>query len=96
MSDDKILITSFEADLSENKWEDKLISQIGSLSDKYKQVSISVYSSEDELILNSGIDPVKYRKIKQVQDLPGYVILDLFDAKGKIKRSSFTGDIINE
>jgi len=95
MNDDKILVSSFEIDLSENNWEDKLILQFESLRNKkYERLSISAYSSENEIILNSRIDPVIYRKIKDVQDLPAYVIIDLLGVKGKIKRKSFGRDIL--
>jgi len=95
MDNNKILISSFETDLSGENWEDKLISRFKSLRNKkYKRVSISLYSSENEIILNSGIDPVIYKKIKNVQNLPAYVINDLFGVKGIIKRKSFGRDIL--
>jgi hypothetical protein len=44
----------------------------------------------------SGLDKEVFKKIKDVQDLPDWVVINLMMAAGKLKESKFKLRLLNE
>ncbi len=61
----------------------------------YAQVNMDVKASREEEIIQLQIDIDLFRRIKEVQDLPDWVIIKLILADGKLKDSSFKNRFSN-
>ena len=77
-------------DLSDRSSDNIISHSIAELKNSgYGQVNLEVKASTDQAAINLLIDIDLFRRIKEVQDLPDWVIVKLFLAEGKLKFSSF-------
>ncbi|MCF8242173.1 MAG: hypothetical protein K9J16_12365 [Melioribacteraceae bacterium] len=51
----------------------------------YRKLSIEIYANAEEAVKNSGLDIDMFKKIRTVQDLPDYVVLEFLRSKGSNK-----------
>ena len=55
----------------------------------YNRVTIEIKTSTEQELKRSGLDIEVFQKIKVVQDLPDWVVINLMLAAGKLKGSKF-------
>jgi len=63
--------------------------------DGFEELSIEIKSKLDANLKNSGFSKRTFDKIKQVQDLPDWVVLDLLNSTGTLKGSGYDKRIKN-
>ena len=96
MSENKFLLKSFEVNISESNWRDKLLKELEKLSESsYNNLTVSIFGKENDTLFEAGINLASFNKIKDKQELPSDVVIDLFEVKSSIKRSSFEDDSQN-
>ncbi|OGU65930.1 MAG: hypothetical protein A2W30_06655 [Ignavibacteria bacterium RBG_16_36_9] len=61
----------------------------------YTKVNLEVKTSTEQETIKMRVDMDLFRRIKEVQDLPDWVIIKLILADGKLKDSSFKERISN-
>jgi DUF438 domain-containing protein len=61
----------------------------------YTSVTVDIKTSPEQELKKSQIDIELFRKIKEVQELPDWVVINLILAAGKLKSSSFRNRILN-
>jgi len=57
---------------------------------------IDIKASPKEELKNSGLDNQVFRRIKEIQDLPDWVVINLMLAAGKLKESNYKERLFNE
>lgn len=62
----------------------------------YLKVTVDIKTSPEQELNKSQIDLELFSKIKAVQELPDWVIINLILAAGKLKNSSFRERIFSE
>jgi|GEM_PF-2193508 len=88
--DKSVLLKSIAVDLKDDDNFEKLIQELKSLRTKgYGKINILVYKSVLDEVRLTGIDETVFNKIKKIQDLPDYVILDFIKSKGTVKNKDF-------
>ncbi len=55
----------------------------------YSQVTVNIKTSPEQELKKSQIDLELFSKIKAVQELPDWVVINLILAAGKLKRQQF-------
>ncbi len=64
-------------------------------SSGYTSVTIDIKTSPEQELNKSQIDIELFRKIKEVQELPDWVVINLILAAGKLKNSNLRSRISN-
>ena len=81
---------SIEVDLEKDENFEEVVRELKSLRDQgYSRTNILVYKNVLEEIRLAGIDESLFKKIKNKQDLPDYVILDFIRCAGSVKEEDF-------
>lgn len=62
----------------------------------YKSVKLEVSSSSNKRGSNIELDLVQFKRIKEIQDLPDWVIIKLILAAGSLRESSFKDRFLND
>ena len=63
--------------------------------DGYTSVTLDIKTSPEQELNKSQIDIELFRKIKEIQELPDWVVINLILAAGKLKNSNFRNRILN-
>lgn len=94
---DLIEIKSLQIDLGDDN-SVKLVDQtLHELKNKgYDRVTIEIKTSTEQELKKSGLDFEVFKKIKETQDLPDWVVINLMMAFGKLKESNFKLRLLNE
>ncbi|MGB5531217.1 MAG: hypothetical protein WBQ32_14715 [Ignavibacteriaceae bacterium] len=94
---DLIEIKSLQIDLGDDN-SVKLVDQtLHELKNKgYDRVTIEIKTSTEQELNKSDLDIEVFKKIKKVQDLPDWVVINLMMAVGKLKESNFKLRLLNE
>ena len=76
----------------------KLIDQtLHELKNKgYDRITIEIRTSTEQELKKSDLDIEVFKKIKETQDLPDWVVIKLMLAAGKLKESKFKVQSFNE
>ena len=98
MSEKKLIdIKSFQIDLNDENSTEIFAQTLDELKNKgYKSVIIEIKTSTEEELKKSDLDIEVFKKIKNVQDLPDWVVINLMLAAGKLKESKFNLRLLNE
>ena len=92
-----IEIKSLQIDLNEESSTEHIEHILAELKNKgYDSVTIEIKTSTEEELKKSGLDVVVFKNIKDTQDLPDWVIINLMLAVGKLKGSKFKLVSFNE
>jgi uncharacterized protein (UPF0335 family) len=59
------------------------------ISDGFDEISIEIKASAENAAKNSGFDMKVFNKIKEVQGIPGWVVLNFLSSEGKLSASDF-------
>jgi hypothetical protein len=62
----------------------------------YSQITVNIKTSPEQELSKAQIDLELFSKIKAVQELPDWVVINLMLASGKLKNSSFRERIFSE
>lgn len=62
----------------------------------YESVTIEIKTSAEEELKKSELDMKVFKKIKDTQELPDWVVINLMLAAGKLKGSKFKLGLYNE
>ena len=98
MSEKEIIeIKSLQIDLNDENSTNLVAQKLTELKNEgYDSVTISIKTSTEEELKKSGLDIKVFKKIKQIQDLPDWVVINLMLATGKLKESKFKLRSLNE
>ena len=82
-----IELKSLQIDLDDEKSIKLFAETLYELKNKgYDKVKIEIKTSTEQELKRSGLDVKVFQKIKVVQDLPDWAVINLMLAGGKIKR----------
>lgn len=87
------LFIDIEDKSSDNPISERINNLIGS---GYKSVKLEVSSSSNKRGSNIELDLVQFKKIKEIQDLPDWVIIKLILAAGSLRVSNFKNRLLND
>ena len=96
--DEKELIElkSLVIDLNNESSENLLSQTLKELKNNgYKSVTVNIKTSPEQELKKSQIDIELFEKIKEVQELPDWVVINFILAAGKLKKSNFRNRISN-
>lgn len=98
MSKDELIeLKSLVIDLNDQTSVNSMSKVFTDLRDSgYTYVSVDIKTSPEQELKKSQIDPELFRKIKEVQELPDWVVINLILAAGKLKDGNFKERILNE
>jgi hypothetical protein len=55
----------------------------------YSKVNIEIKTSPEQELKKSNLDEKLFNKIKETQELPDWVVINLLQASGKLKNTNF-------
>jgi hypothetical protein len=98
MSEKELIdIKSFQIDLNDENSTEIFAQTLDELKNRgYKSVTIEIKTSTEEELKKSDLDIEVFKKIKNVQDLPDWVVINLMMAAGKFNESKFKLRLLNE
>lgn len=92
-----IEIKSIQIDLKDDNSAEIFKQKLAELKNKgYNSVTIEIKTSTEEELKKSGLNMDVFKKIKDTQDLPDWVVINLMLAAGKLKGSEFKLGLFNE
>jgi len=92
-----IEIKSIQIDLKDDSSAEIFKQKLAELKNKgYNSVTIEIKTSTEEELKKSGLNMDVFKKIKDTQDLPDWVVINLMLAAGKLKGSEFKLGLFNE
>jgi len=90
-------MNSFFVDLNDRNSENAITEKLSELNSlDHREIKLEIKNSSKKEIQNLSLDIDLFRKIKEVQDLPDWVIVKLILAKGNLKDSDFKKRILND
>lgn len=90
-------LTSLVIDLKDENSVSSLTEKISNLRESgYGKVMISIKTSPGEEVKIANLDINIFEKIKSVQELPDFVVINLLQAAGKLRESNFKDRLKNE
>jgi len=93
----KVNIESMQINLDDNKSIELLSNRLSDLKEKgYKQVIIEIKMSIEQQLTKFSLDIATFERIKEMQELPDWVVINLLLAGGKLKGTDFKVRSINE
>ena len=95
MNDEKYSeLFSFESEIKENGEIDFPTDTLKTLfHNGFSEIKVSVFGDAKKIAEKNGVDPLLFEKVKSVQGLPDYAVLDMLMAKGSIADSEFINRI---
>ena len=98
MSEKEVIeIKSLQIDLNDENSTKLVAQKLTELKNEgYDSVTISIKTSTEEELKKSGLDIEVFKKIKEIQDLPDWVVINLMLAAGKLKKSKIKVRSLNE
>ena len=92
-----IEIKSIQIDLKDDNSAEIFKQKLAELKNEgYNSVTIEIKTSTEEELKKSGLNMDVFKKIKDTQDLPDWVVINLMLAAGKLKGSEFKLGLFNE
>ena len=90
-------LTSLIIDLNDETSVDLLNEKISELKKSgYGKLIVNIKSSPDEEVKIADLDIELFEKIKSVQELPDFVVINFLQAAGKLKENNFSIRFKNE
>jgi hypothetical protein len=90
-------IMSVQIDLNDKKSTKLLTQTLIELKNKgYFRVTLDIKTSTEQELKKSGLDIEVFNKIKEMQDIPEWVVINFMLAVGKLKGSQFKLHSIDE
>ena len=98
MSEKEVIeIKSLQIDLNDENSTKLVAQKVTELKNEgYDHITISIKTSTEEELKKSGLDIEVFKKIKETQDLPDWVVINLMLATGKLKESKLKLRSLNE
>jgi hypothetical protein len=91
-----IELKSLVIDLNDHSSINLLSQTFNELKNKgYTSVTVNIKTSPEQELNKCRIDIELFRKIKEVQELPDWVVINLIRAAGKLKNSNFRDRVSN-
>ena len=91
-----IELKSLVIDLNDHSSVNLLSQTLNELKNNgYTSVTVDIKTSPEQELNKSQIDIELFRKIKEVQELPDWVVINLILAAGKLKNSNLRNRISN-
>ena len=85
-----IELKTLAVDLNDEQSVNSLSQSLSELKEAgYSKVLLEIKTSPDQELNKSHIDNDSFRKIKEIQELPDWVVIKLILAAGKLKDSNF-------
>ena len=82
--------------LSKNKTSEQISELMKDLKKQgFKEIEITIKGSPKNLLKKPGLDIMIFKRIKNKQDLPDWVIYDLIESSGKLKGTDFNRRLKN-
>ncbi|MCW8810499.1 MAG: hypothetical protein OQJ93_12730 [Ignavibacteriaceae bacterium] len=92
-----IELKSLQIDLDDEKSIKLFVETLNELKNKgYDKLKIEIKTSTEQELIKSDLDIEVFKKIKETQDLPDWVVINLMLASGKLKESKFKLRLPNE
>ncbi|MCW8804208.1 MAG: hypothetical protein OQK57_07415 [Ignavibacteriaceae bacterium] len=92
-----IELKSLVIDLNDQNSVSSMVQTFAELKNSgYSQVTVDIKTSPEQELNKSQLDLELFSKIKAVQELPDWVVINLILAAGKLKDSSFKERIFSE
>lgn len=91
MSEKELIdIMSLQINLDDKDSTELIAETLAELKNKgYHRVTVDIRTSTEQELKKSGLDLKVFNRIKDVQDLPDWVVINLMMAAGKLKESKF-------
>ncbi|MBK9097993.1 MAG: hypothetical protein IPM14_07710 [bacterium] len=84
-------------DIDDKSSDNTISERIGDLiSSGYKSVKLGIRSTFQKKENEIELDLIQFKKIKEIQDLPDWVIIKLILAAGSLRESSFKDRFLND
>jgi len=98
MSEKELIeIKSLQINLNEENSTELMAETLAELKNKgYESVTIEIRTSTEEELKKSGLDIEVFKKIKYVQNIPDWVVINLMLAAGKLRNTKFKLRLIHE
>lgn len=91
-----IELKSLQIDLDDEKSIKLFAETLNELKNKgYDRVKIEIKTSTEQELKKSDLDIEVFKKIKETQDLPDWVVINLMLAGGKLRESKFKLRLLN-
>lgn len=91
-----IELKSLQIDLDDEKSIKLFADTLNELKNKgYDKVKIEIKTSTEQELKKSDLDIEVFKKIKETQDLPDWVVINLMLAGGKLRVSKFKLRLLN-
>ena len=91
-----IELKSLQIDLDDEKSIKLFADTLNELKNKgYDKVKIEIKTSTEQELKKSDLDIEVFKKIKETQDLPDWVVINLMLAGGKLRESKFKLRLLN-
>ena len=91
-----IELKSLQIDLDDEKSRKLFAETLNELKNKgYDKVKIEIKTSTEQELKKSDLDLEVFKKIKETQDLPDWVVINLMLAGGKLRESKFKLRLLN-
>jgi len=92
-----IELKSLQIDLDDEKSIKLFAETLNELKNKgYDKLKIEIKASTEQELIKSDLDIEVFKKIKETQDLPDWVVINLMLASGKLNESKFKLSLLNE
>ena len=94
---ESIEIVSLQIDLNDENSTKLVVKKLSELKNEgYDQVTINIKASTEKELKKTNLDIEVFKKIKKIQDLPDWVVINLMLGAGKLKDSKFKVRSLNE
>jgi hypothetical protein len=90
-------LKTFFIDLNDRSSDNTISDSIAELKNYgYSQVNLEVKTSTEQEVIKMQVDIDLFQRIKEIQEIPDWVIIKLIMDCGKLKDSSFKERITND
>jgi len=94
---EKINLSSLQVNLDEEKSVRLVAEQLSELKKNgYKQVTIEIKVASEQELERFELDIATFERIKNTQELPDWVVINLMLAGGKLKGTKYKARVFNE
>ena len=89
-------IVSLQINLNDENSTKLVVKKLSELKNEgYDQVTINIKASTEKELKKTNLDIEVFKKIKETQDLPDWVVINLMLAGGKLRESKFKLRLLN-
>jgi hypothetical protein len=89
-------LKTFFIDLNDRSSDNTISDSVAELKNSgYSKVTLEVKTSAEQEVIKMQVDIDLFQRIKEIQEIPDWVIVKLIMERGKLKDSSFKERITN-